>query len=40
MKEINNLSENDFGTNDKKEGINEQNEEYNDFEKKNFDEVI
>ena len=40
MKEINNLSENDFETNDKKEGINEQNEEYNDFEKKNFDEVI
>ena len=40
IKDINILNENDDIKTDDKEDINKQNEEYNDFEKNNFDSVI
>ena len=40
IKDINILNENDDIKTDDKEDINKQNEEYNDFEKNNFDNVI
>ena len=40
IKDINILNENDNIKTDDKEDINKQNEEYNDFEKNNFDSVI